>query len=190
MRTKQTYNQKRKVLLSHTFPPRIVSDLINLEISITIPDDFELGCLVYLYGDMETGKTLYFAKLIELEIQDRWIAGTYVSDQFWFVNTTEFLSQLKRTFEQPGGSLEFNKLLQKAKNVEILCLDDLGTGKPGSWMLDIFYEILNHRYEYQLTTLISSNFDLGELETYLGDGRIPSRIRRGGQVLHKKHWNE
>jgi integrase len=56
-----------------------------------------------------------------------------------------------------------------------LYLDDLGTEKPTDWALQTLYLIIDRRYPEMMQTIISSNLNLDELSSRLGD-RIASRI--------------
>ena len=54
------------------------------------------------------------------------------------------------------------------KKCEDLSFDDVGTETPTDWVREKFYEILNYRYEYELSTSFSTNNTNEELKIHLG----------------------
>jgi len=69
-----------------------------------------------------------------------------------------------------------------------LVLDDLGTCKLSEWMFEILYSLINYRYEYLKTTIITSNYSIEQLAELWNDDRITSRIVRSGEVFEKEHY--
>ncbi len=59
--------------------------------------------------------------------------------------------------------------------VPILAVDDLGAAKNSDWTEEVNYRLINHRYEHELPTLITSNVPVKELGTKLG-ARVASRL--------------
>ena len=67
---------------------------------------------------------------------------------------------------------EFEKYLK----VGLLVLDDLGAAKGSEWNEEINYRLINHRYENELPTLITSNVPPKDLAGAMGE-RVASRLR-------------
>jgi DNA replication protein DnaC len=61
-------------------------------------------------------------------------------------------------------------------NARLLVIDDLGAAKGTEWTEEINYRLINHRYEHEMPTLITSNAASADLRTMLGD-RVASRLR-------------
>lgn len=59
--------------------------------------------------------------------------------------------------------------------VPVLALDDLGAAKNSDWTEQVNYRLINHRYEHELPTLITSNVPVKELGSALGS-RVASRL--------------
>lgn len=57
----------------------------------------------------------------------------------------------------------------------VLILDDLGAAKGSEWNEEINYRLINHRYEHNLPTLITSNVPPKDLASVLGE-RVASRL--------------
>ena len=62
-----------------------------------------------------------------------------------------------------------------AKFSGVLVIDDLGAEKMTDFVKQIIYFIINEREQRCLTTIITSNFSLAQLDEHI-DSRISSRI--------------
>lgn len=60
-------------------------------------------------------------------------------------------------------------------NAGLLVLDDLGAAKGSEWNEEVNYRLINHRYENELPTLVTSNVPPKQLATALGE-RVSSRL--------------
>lgn len=118
-----------------------------------------------LFGDVGTAKThLLAAKtnfLLEKGIQ---------SVQ---VNTADLFEEIRSTFNVgPDGKATSQKrsseILDLLKTCEDLSLDDIGTERPSPWVMEILYNILNHRYEHELPVSFTTNNSPEELQEHLG----------------------
>ena len=112
---------------------------------------------VYLYGECGTGKTFLASP----------IARQYVtrSKGVVFGDVPMLLSELKRTFNDPAKSTE--GLLDRYCRCTLLVMDDIGAGQTTEWNVGIVYQIINARYNNELLTIITSNYDLDNLERRL-----------------------
>ena len=93
-----------------------------------------------------------------------------------FVNIPEFFSQWK---EYLTGNMQVNTLLAPFLDCPLLVLDDLGTKEPSQSFLELILLLIDKRKK--LGTIITSNLQVGELKTCLGD-RILSRIGNGKMI--------
>lgn len=87
-----------------------------------------------------------------------------------FVTVPDMLDHLRMTFVD-SSEVNYDEVFEKVKNAPILVLDDLGAESPTPWAGEKLFQLLNHRYVRRLTTIITTNFDLEDL-----DGRIRSRL--------------
>lgn len=86
------------------------------------------------------------------------------------VTAADLYAQLR---PRPGRDSE--ELFEQHARANLLFVDDLGAAKSSEWVEEINYRLVNHRYEQQLPTLITSNVPPAELGTMLGD-RVASRL--------------
>lgn len=91
-----------------------------------------------------------------------------------FIVVPDLLDQIKATYNNNYEYTE-HELMDAARKVGILILDDMGAHNYTDWTRNKLYTILNYRMNNRLPTLITTNLDLNELEEYLGE-RTTSRI--------------
>ena len=111
---------------------------------------------LYLWGKCGTGKT----KLTSIIANERLKKGLPVL----FVSLPELYRGLKANFDKNGSSSELLELVKKAK---CLILDDLGASSRTEWSVGILQELIDYRYTQALQTIITSNYSLTELKSYL-----------------------
>ena len=103
-----------------------------------------------------------------------------------FCDYRDLLKQIQNSYNPSVQTTEL-ELLRPIFQTEILVLDDLGAVKPTEWVWDTVSVILNTRYNENLTTIITTNFQDGPAaavagprgaarEETLGD-RIGERMR-------------
>ncbi|MDH7487426.1 MAG: ATP-binding protein [Anaerolineae bacterium] len=87
-----------------------------------------------------------------------------------FVVVPDLLDYLRATFA-PGSPASFDERFQALREAPLLILDDLGAHSSTSWAQEKLYQLLNHRYNSRLPTVITSNHRLEEM-----DPRLRSRL--------------
>ncbi|WP_066635864.1 ATP-binding protein [Desulfolucanica intricata] len=93
-----------------------------------------------------------------------------------FAVVPDLLDQIRSTYDS-SRHIEYTEkdLVDTAREVPLLILDDLGAHNYTDWTKNKLYSILNYRLNYCLPTIITTNISLEELEEYLGE-RSTSRI--------------
>lgn len=118
-----------------------------------------------LTGDCGTGKT-HLAVAILRETAEAGIPGM-------FVVVPDLLAKMRASFNTKDGKA--GALVEAAKNAPLLVLDDLGAEDPKAWVVELIYVLINHRYEYMLPTIITTNYDGTQIGEVFGK-RIQSRL--------------
>ena len=161
-------------LMKSIFPPRICRDLPKLTIEIHPKEiqhiiDSKEG--FFLFGISGGGKTLYASALL-LEVIKYSRMNKLGNPSSIFVQSLDLMEQIKSTFQDNERS---ENILKTHSEANLLILDDVGAEKVTDWVLQTLGYIINTRYEYLRPTIITSNFNLNELQECL-DTRIVSRI--------------
>lgn len=119
-----------------------------------------------LSGPVGSGKTFLAGCIANKLIENQ--------KQVLFTVVPDLLDEIKETFNKNGEYTEL-QLIKKLREVEILILDDLGVHNYNQWTQNKLYSIINYRVNNKLSTIITSNLRLEEIDQYLGE-RTTSRI--------------
>lgn len=125
-----------------------------------------------LFGDTGVGKT-HLAVAIAVE---RMGEGQPV----FFAFVPDLLDYLRFTFT-PESRVTYDRVFDQVKNAPLLLLDDLGQESSSEWAREKLYQIIVHRHNARLPTVITSSADLTK-----SSGPIISRVmdqRFGGQPI-------
>lgn len=127
---------------------------------------------LYLYGQVGRGKT-FAACAIGNELLRR---GKAVR----FQTVSELLLDLRDTFSQEGASEK--SVLQPLREVQFLVLDELGDlagnrdRTASAFSASRILTLLDSRWRTGKATILTSNLSLEELEKWVGDPRVASRV--------------
>lgn len=124
----------------------------------------EIGLL--FTGSVGSGKTYLAASIANVLIENQ--------QKILFLIVPDLLDELRATFNKNSENTEYD-LLDIARTVPILILDDLGAHNYTEWSRNRIYSILNYRMNEQLPTIITTNLDFNDIEHYLGE-RTCSRL--------------
>lgn len=133
------------------------------EIAKRYADKYPINNGLLITGTCGTGKT-HIAVAILHAILEKGYPGL-------FVTVPDLLAEIRKSFNNDGES----KKIKDIMSARFLVLDDLGAEKTTDWVQEQLYMIINHRYEYELPTVITSNLDIGQLAQKIGE-RSASRL--------------
>jgi DNA replication protein DnaC len=117
---------------------------------------------LFFYGTKGTGKT-HLAAAIGNERLQR-------GQPAIFMVVPDLLDHLRATFN-PTSDTTYDDLFESLRNTALLILDDLGTQSASPWAEEKLFQLINHRYNRRLPTVITMNSETNEV-----DGRLWSRI--------------
>ncbi len=95
-----------------------------------------------------------------------------------FVVVPDLLDHLRSTFG-PSSEGSYDELFDEVRNTGLLILDDLGVQGVTPWAQEKMFQILNHRYNSQLPTVLTTNQRLADV-----DQRLRSRLQDLNLVDH------
>ena len=98
-----------------------------------------------------------------------------------FVVVPDWLDQIRSTYNlkitndaRKEGELTEQDLMEEAREVPLLILDDLGAHNYTDWTKNKLYSIINYRLNHQLATVVTTNL-MQEITEHLGE-RTTSRL--------------
>lgn len=129
--------------------------------------------IILMEGDTGTGKTYASMALCEL--------FTRTNSSCMFFTGDGLSKKWQDTFksERPSG------LIQKLKEVNLLVVDDFGTGEPSPGFMQFFMELINTRLQWSNRgTVISTNLDDKRLGKFCGEA-LTDRLNTGQKFVFK-----
>ena len=95
-----------------------------------------------------------------------------------FMIVPDLLDHLRNAFS-PHSESTFDELFEQLRTTPLLVLDDLGAHSSTPWAQEKLFQLLNHRYNAQLPTVVTTDQRLDDL-----DPRLRSRLQDAGLVTH------
>ena len=95
-----------------------------------------------------------------------------------FMVVPDLLDHLRSTYS-PHSETSYDDLFEQLRTTPLLVLDDLGTQSSTEWAQEKLFQLLNHRYNARLATVITTNQRLDEI-----DPRVRSRLQDPNLVNH------
>lgn len=141
---------------------------ICLDYARNIEARLEDGKGLFLTGNVGTGKTHLAVAIID------YIARLKKRDRIWdivYVTAVDLLAKIKMGFSEDKAG----EIVTDYEESDLLIIDDLGVEKISDWVHEIFYKIIDHRYNEMKPLIIMSNLSDEEKKAKLGE-RIISRI--------------
>ena len=87
-----------------------------------------------------------------------------------FIVVPDFLDHLRSTFS-PDSRVSYDQYFEAVRSAELLVLDDFGEQASTPWAREKLYQVINHRYNARLATVITTSCDAAQL-----DPRVASRL--------------
>lgn len=101
-----------------------------------------------LFGNYGVGKTHLAAAIANEALRRHY--------RVLFTIVPDLLDHLRSTFG-PTSEVKYDDRFEMVRDVPLLILDDLGTENTTPWAREKLFQIVNHRYNYALSTVITSN---------------------------------
>jgi len=117
---------------------------------------------LFLYGTVGTGKTRLAAAIGNRRINQ--------GEPAVFMVVPELLDHLRAAYS-PNSEIGYDELFESLKNTPLLILDELGMDTATPWAREKLYQLINHRYNSRLPTVITMNMGAEPI-----DERLWSRI--------------
>ncbi|MFW6151297.1 MAG: ATP-binding protein, partial [Chloroflexota bacterium] len=88
----------------------------------------------------------------------------------FYISAADLLDHLRATFN-PASEVRYDDLFEQVKRAPLLILDDLGVQEGSPWAREKMEQLLNHRFNGQLPTVLTTDLPVEKLEPRLA-GRV------------------
>ena len=122
---------------------------------------------IVLQGDTGCGKTHLAAAIVNYCYQ--------ANHPALFIVVPEFLDHLRSTFN-PESKISYDQLFEKVKTAPLLIMDDFGEQSTTPWAQEKLYQMINHRYNAKLPTVITTRLSLDEIDSPIGSRFIDNNF--------------
>ena len=88
------------------------------------------------------------------------------SQTTFFIVAADLLDHLRASYS-PENPVSFDELFEQVRNVPVLILDDLSTASATPWAQEKLFQVINHRYNSSLPTVVTVRGPLQRLDDSL-----------------------
>jgi DNA replication protein DnaC len=132
------------------------------------------GVILLVLGDRGTGKT----------VMATWLAGQLGCGLY--IKAADLFESLRTTYIKKPETSE-HTILAKYRKTRLLVIDEIQERKESDWEQSILNNIIDHRYDDYLPTLIIANLKPNAIDACLG-ASIISRCKRTGGGIIECNW--
>ena len=129
-----------------------------------------------LHGPPGVGKTHLSAAIANRQIE--------LGNEVFFAVVPDLLDHLRASYG-PQSDMTYDELFEYLRNVALLILDDLGTETGSPWAQEKLFQLLNHRYNAELPTVVTTNHRLEELDQRI---RVRLEDKSLARVVPVQDW--
>ena len=134
-------------------------------------------CLLLLVGDRGPGKTQMATWWAAERLRARKLAG-------WYRKAADLISEIKTTWNTGGKSIGTeDDVLKKYRTAAYLALDEFHERGSSDWEARTLLNILDHRYDNMLATVIIANMSEAEVRAQINPSIVSRAEETGGLVV-------
>jgi DNA replication protein DnaC len=89
-----------------------------------------------------------------------------LGEPVFYIGTADLLDHLRSAFS-PTSDTTYDELFEQVKNVPLLVLDDLTLGSATAWAKEKLEQLLHHRFNARLATVITADVPLEKMDERL-----------------------
>jgi len=93
-----------------------------------------------------------------------------------FFGTADLMQRIRSSFNGYGAGENGASLVEQCKRAKFLILDDFGAEKISDWVREVVYDIVEHRWQNLMHTVLTTNEATVSLKEKYGE-RIADRVR-------------
>ena len=95
----------------------------------------------------------------------------------FFTHVSDLLDHLRATFS-PDSAVSYDDIFQQIRDVPILVLDDLGPQGSATWAQEKLFQVINHRFNAELPTIVTLRGKLSQLDEGMRSRLSSNRLSR------------
>lgn len=137
------------------------------------PSDF----LVYA-GSPGVGKTYLCAALIG------YFSGK--GKEVYYTNNRRFFEHIQGAMSKNVGNYESIKIF---KEKELLIFDDLGASRNTEWQAEMILDLIDHRYENRLPTIITTNYSSHDIKEIFSERTMRRIFNQDNTIINQFREN-
>jgi len=107
----------------------------------------------------------------------------------FFITTPDLLDHLRSAYS-PNSEIVYDEFFNQVRNAPLLVLDDLGAQTATPWAKEKLEQLLNHRFNSELPTVIVTNIPIEQLEDRMRARLTDPNLCRIYEVEEKQDWLE
>ena len=153
----------------------------NLEAAFRLAHDFAKspdGWLVF-QGDNGCGKTHLAAAIVNYRYQ--------IKKPALFIVVPDFLDHLRSTFS-PESKVSYDQLFESVRKAPLLVMDDFGKQTTTPWAQEKLFQVINHRYNARLPTVITTNCSTDEMDSPIVSRFVDPKISVLFNIMAPDYW--
>ncbi len=104
-----------------------------------------------------------------------------------FVVIPDFLDHLRSTF-RPESKVSYDQLFERVKTTPLLILDDFGRQTTSPWAQEKLYQVINHRYNARLPTVITTNCSTDEMDSPISSRFVDPKVSVLFNIMAPDYW--
>jgi DNA replication protein DnaC len=89
-----------------------------------------------------------------------------ITKSIFYIELANLLDHLRATYKL-NSEIEYDELFEQLKNTPLLILDDVSISNRTLWAKEKIQQLMNHRYNERIPTVITSSHSVSELEKNL-----------------------
>ena len=93
----------------------------------------------------------------------------------YFVVVPDLLDHLRATYS-PDSRVGYDVLFEAIRAAPLLILDDLGSHSSTPWAQEKLFQLINHRYNARLPTVVTTNLALEDIDERLSSRMYDQRV--------------
>ena len=102
-----------------------------------------------------------------------------------FVVVPDLLDHLRAAY-RPDAEVSYDDLFEQVRNAPVLVLDDVGTQSATPWAQEKLFQLINHRFNARLPTVVTTNVPLKRIDERLRARLADTELARVYEIGERK----